>query len=97
MVDIVEAPAATRRSFWRLWWSALVSGVGDGIRIGALPLLAAALTREPVAVAVVTLAGGLPWLVAGPFTGALTDRWPDRRRVLWLTDVVSAVAVGCSP
>ncbi|WP_410585869.1 MFS transporter [Amycolatopsis sp. lyj-23] len=94
MVDIVEAPSATRRSFWRLWWSALVSGIGDGIRIGALPLLAAALTREPVAVAVVTLAGGLPWLVAGPFTGALTDRWPDRRRVLWLTDVVSAVAVG---
>ena len=94
MVDIVEAPATTRRSFWRLWWSALVSGVGDGVRIGALPLLAAALTREPVAVSIVTLAGGLPWLVTGPFTGALTDRLRDRRRVLWLTDAVSALAIG---
>ncbi|MET7990805.1 MFS transporter [Amycolatopsis sp. NPDC005232] len=82
--------------FRRFWWSAVVSGTGDGIRLVALPLFAAALTRQPAAVAIVTFAGGLPWLLVGPFTGALTDRWTDHRRVLWATDVTSAIVIGAA-
>ncbi|MFJ8044036.1 MFS transporter [Kitasatospora sp. NPDC096147] len=82
------------RSFWPLWWATLVSSTGDGIRIVALPLFAASLTRDPGAVSVVTVVGGLPWLLVGPFTGALTDRLRDYRRVMWVTDLCSAVGIG---
>jgi MFS family permease len=93
-VDAADTRTRTTSSFWRFWWSAVVSGLGDGIRVIALPLFAAAITREPAAVAVVTFAGGLPWLLVGPFTGALTDRLSDHRRTLWATDITSALIVG---
>jgi MFS family permease len=81
-------------SYWRLWSAALVSGLGDGVRIGALPLVAAAVTREPGAVAAVWFAGGLPFVLVGPLTGVLTDRWRDRRRVLRASDLSAALLVG---
>ena len=83
-------------SFRRLVSSATVSGLGDGVRIAALPLLAAALTASPTTIAAVTLAGGLPWALFALISGALVDRW-DRRRVMALSDaarfVVTAVLV----
>lgn len=82
------------RSYWRLWWAALISGAGDGVRMGALPLIAAAISRQPGAVASVWFAGGLPFILVGPFTGVLTDRWRDRRRVMRTCDVAAAVIVG---
>ena len=42
----------------RLWTAAGISTLGDGVRLAALPLLAASLTRDPGAVAAVTFAGG---------------------------------------
>ncbi len=78
------------RPFRRLWYAATVSGAGDGIRQGALPLLAAVLVAEPLAVAAVWFAGGLPFLLVGPIAGVLTDRWPNRRRMMWVADLVAA-------
>lgn len=49
--------------FRRLWLSSAVSNLGDGVRLTALPLLAAAVTRDPVAVAAVSVAAELPWLL----------------------------------
>jgi len=49
----------------------MLSNLGDGIRKAALPLLVAALTADPVAVAGVTVAGRLPWLLFGLFAGAI--------------------------
>ena len=69
----------------RLWMAAAVSNVGDGIRETALPLLAAALTRDPKLVAAVAFANRLPWLVLSLVSGALVDRW-DRKRVMTLAD-----------
>lgn len=80
-------------SFWRLWASSVISGLGDGVTFVALPLLAASLTREPVLVAAVTVAAKLPWLLVSPVTGVLTDRL-DRRRVLWQIAVFQAVVMG---
>lgn len=76
--------------FGRLWTAQTVSSLGDGVTHAALPLLALTLTRDPMALAVVTAAGTLPWLLFGVVGGALVDRW-DRRRTMWVTDAARAV------
>ncbi|MEU3405240.1 MFS transporter [Streptomyces sp. NPDC006670] len=75
--------------FGRLWTAQTVSSLGDGVIHAALPLIALTLTRDPLALAVVTAAGTLPWLLFGVLGGALVDRW-DRRRTMWVTDALRA-------
>ena len=83
---------------YRLLWSAAVSSrFGDALRTPALALLAATLTRDPRAIAAVTVAGQLPPLLLGLLGGAYADRW-DRRRTMAAVDglragVVAALAV----
>jgi MFS family permease len=79
--------------FRRLWAASTVSTLGDGMYLAALPLLAAELTRDPLAVSVVTFAGWLPWLLFALPAGALVDRL-DRRRVMWSVDATRALVVG---
>ena len=79
--------------FRRLWAASTVSSLGDGMYLAALPLLAAELTRDPLAVSVVTFAGWLPWLLFALPAGALVDRL-DRRRVMWTVDATRALVVG---
>jgi MFS family permease len=74
--------------FGRLWTAQTISSLGDGITHAALPLIALTLTRDPMALAVVTAAGTLPWLLGG----ALVDRW-DRRRTMWVADTARAVLI----
>ncbi|MEU6843455.1 MFS transporter [Streptomyces sp. NPDC046716] len=76
--------------FGRLWTAQTVSSLGDGVSHAALPLIALTLTRDPLALAVVTAAGTLPWLLFGVLGGALVDRW-DRRRTMWVTDAARAL------
>lgn len=82
---MIKAPAG----FGRLWTAQGISSLGDGVTHAALPLLALALTRDPMALAVVSAAGTLPWLLFGMVGGALVDRW-DRRRTMWVADVARA-------
>ena len=88
------APKSQRlgSAYAKLWAAASVSYVGDGIYYTALPLLAATITRDPLRVATVEVAGQLPWLLFALPAGALVDRW-DRRRVLWLTDAYRALVM----
>jgi MFS family permease len=76
-----------------LWSASTVSTLGDGMYLAALPLLATTLTRDPLAVSVVTFAGWLPWLLFALPAGALVDRL-DRRRVMWTVDAARALVVG---
>ncbi|MCX4783205.1 MFS transporter [Streptomyces sp. NBC_01264] len=76
--------------FGRLWTAQTVSSLGDGVTHAALPLIALTLTRDPMALAVVTAAGTLPWLLFGLLGGALVDRW-DRRSTMWIADAARAV------
>ncbi|MFI2670374.1 MFS transporter [Streptomyces albidoflavus] len=75
--------------FGRLWTAQTISSLGDGVSHAALPLIALTLTRDPMALAVVTAAGTLPWLLFGVLGGALVDRW-DRRRTMWVADASRA-------
>ncbi|MDF2705425.1 MAG: transporter [Nonomuraea muscovyensis] len=84
--DVAKLPTG----FGRLWTAQTVSSLGDGVTHAALPLIALTLTRDPMALAIVTAAGTLPWLLFGVLGGALVDRW-DRRRTMWVADTARAV------
>ena len=76
----------------RLRRAALLSGVAEGVVATALPLLAANLTHDPLAVAGVVAAQHLPWLV-------VSLAWPlvargDRRTLVGLVHTSRALAVG---
>jgi MFS family permease len=72
----------------RLWAASTLSGLGDGVRLVALPLLAASFSRDPRVVSTILVASCLPWLAA-PVGGALVDRL-DRRQVMWTVDLFRA-------
>ncbi|TBL27719.1 MFS transporter [Verrucosispora sp. SN26_14.1] len=94
--------ASLGRPFWTFWSAAALANLGDGIRVAAFPLLAAALTDDPLAVAAVAAAQFLPWLVSGLLAGALADRRSprtllaaaDTARVVVLATLATAVALG---
>jgi MFS family permease len=78
------APRITRRlgpDFAKLWGATAASNLSDGIRVAALPLLAAATTSDPRQIAGVAFATQAPWLVFGIASGAIVDRF-ERRRVI---------------
>lgn len=90
------------RPFWTFWSAAALSNIGDGIRLAAFPLLAAALSANALGVAAVAAAQTLPWLVTGLLAGSLADRRgartlivaADTGRVVVLATLVVAVATG---
>jgi MFS family permease len=83
--DVVRTPDGPLGSGFRaLFFGSLISNTGDGIRLAALPLLAAELTSSPVLVSAVAAAQYLPWVSVAPLGGALVDRH-DRRRMILVT------------
>lgn len=77
-------------AFSRLWAAAGVSGLGDGVYMAALPLLAASLTHDPFTLSLVAATAVLPWLMFGLLGGALVDRL-ERRRTMWTVDALRAL------
>ena len=80
-------------AFWRLYAASAVSNLADGINRVALPLLAATLTRDPVAVAALSSLAFLPWLLFALPAGAVVDR-VDRTRAMAVANGVRALALG---
>jgi MFS family permease len=78
--------------FWRLFVSSASSNLADGITRVALPLLAASLTRDPVAVSALSALAFLPWLLFALPAGALVDR-VDRPRAMAAANIVRAAAL----
>jgi MFS family permease len=73
--------------------AAALSNLGDGLRVVALPLLAAALTSDPLLVSGLVVAGYLPWVLFGLPIGSLVDR--GRPEVFMLaTNIARAVLLG---
>ena len=79
--------------FPRLFAASVISNLGDGVLLGALPLLTAGLTRDPVAVSAVTAFTWLPWLLFSLPVGVVVDR-VDRRRLMVAMDVVRTGLMG---
>lgn len=74
------------RNYAKLWTASVVSNLGDGVDSAALPLLAEALTRDPLLFAGVAVASRLPWLLLSLPAGAIADR-VDRRRLMVIANL----------
>src|SRR3954447_11074626 len=86
-----HAGAPARSGLTRLLAASFVSFLGDGMLAVALPLLAASLSRSPVAVSAVVAARTAPWLVFGLLAGVFVDRGA-RRMMMVATDVARGLA-----
>ncbi len=82
-------PESLGSNYWRLWSSAGLSNLADGVFKVALPLIAIQYTRDPTLIAGLAVAGGLPWLVFSLYAGAVSDR-QDRRIVMLSANAVRA-------
>ncbi len=78
--------------FWQFAGAYAATALADGVRLAALPLLAASLTHHPLLVALVGVGESLPWLVVGLPSGVLADR-RDRKRVVQVAAVVREVVM----
>jgi MFS family permease len=66
--------SGSRSGGLRVIGSAALANLGDGIRHVALPLLVVSVTRDPVAVSLLTAVSYLPWALLGLPIGAYVDR-----------------------
>ncbi|MCM2579552.1 MFS transporter [Streptomyces meridianus] len=76
--------------FPRLWWSAAVSSLGDGVTIAAAPLLASRLTDDPRLIGAASVAFTAPFILFGIPAGLLVDRL-DIRAMMVRVDIARAV------
>lgn len=77
-------------NYWKLWSSSVISNLGDGVTAIALPWLSSAVTRNAVLIALVGVAGRIPWLVFSLPAGVITDRL-DRRKIMVASQVSRAL------
>jgi len=76
--------------FWVVWWSSTISFAGDGVFYGAVPLLAASLTRDARLVSLVDALTTAGWLLLCLVSGVAVDRW-RKTAVMWRVDAVRAL------
>ncbi|WP_170284749.1 MFS transporter [Kribbella amoyensis] len=82
--------------FRRYWLARAFSITGSMVTAIALPVLVYRLSGSPFLTALVSALEAAPYLLAGLFAGALSDRW-NRRRVMISADLVNAVVIGSIP
>jgi len=86
-----------QRNFRLLWIGETISGAGSSMAVIGVPLLAVTVLRASTfAVAALTAAAYLPWLVIGLPAGAWVDRRPARPLMI-ACDVVSALLYASLP
>jgi MFS family permease len=78
-----------RRPFARLWIGSSLASSGDGLLLGATPLLAVLVDPHPFAVSAVAAADSIPWLLMALPAGAFADRF-ERGPLMALANVLRA-------
>ena len=91
VVDIT--PLRRYRHFRRLWGGQVVSGMGSQLTLVAVSFQAYSLTHSTLVVGLIGVAQLFPLLAGALWGGTLADAL-DRKRVLVLTQVAMAAAVG---
>jgi MFS family permease len=88
--------AAAPQSLWRnrdfrlLISGRVVSFAGSQVQNFAMPLLVLAISGSAAEAGIVLALGNLAWLVFGPASGALADRW-NRKTTMMISDLCRAV------
>ncbi len=86
-------PLRKYRHFRRLWAGQVVSGLGSQLTLVAVSFQAYGLTHSTLVVGLIGLVQLVPLLAGALWGGTLADAW-DRRKVLLMTQVAMACAVG---
>jgi MFS family permease len=92
-VTVAQLHDRPKQAFRSLLGASVISSFGDGLVSVAFPLLAVVLTRSPLLVSGLLVAGRLPWLIVALPAGVAVDRL-DRRRLVAAVEVARAVIVG---
>jgi MFS transporter, DHA3 family, macrolide efflux protein len=79
------------RVFFPIWIGQALSLLGSQVAQFGVVWWLTSTTGSGTVLAVATMVAILPGVVLGPVAGALVDRW-DRRRVMIVADLLSAVA-----
>ncbi|MFU8689914.1 MFS transporter [Rossellomorea sp. FS2] len=79
-------------SYRRLWFSQVVSLLGDGITRLLVLYLASKLTSNPMIFSFILIAGYLPGMLGGAFVGPIVDRY-DKRMIMVCSDLYRLVIV----
>lgn len=82
----------SNQNFRRLWIGSIASFLGDWFNTIALYTLVRQLTESELALGVVFITKVLPFAIASPLAGLLTDRFNRRRLMIW-TDLLRAAVV----
>ena len=77
--------------FGRLWGAAMTSNLADGVARLAIPLSAVAITKDPVAIALLSALAFVPWLLFGVPSGIIVDR-VDRRHAMAAANAARVLA-----
>ena len=94
---MAEAPRLLHnRDFMLLWGGQVVSTLGSMASHVIFPLLILSITDSPTAAGIAGALRFVPYLVLSLPVGALIDRW-DRKRVMVISDLGRALAVGSIP
>jgi MFS family permease len=91
VVDI--GPLRRYRHFRRLWAGQVVSGMGSQLTLVAVSFQAYSLTQSTLVVGLIGMAQLVPLLAGALWGGTLADAM-DRKRVLVVTQIAMALAVG---
>lgn len=79
-------------NYRKLLGSAAAANLGDGLKGVAMVWLASAVTRDPLLISLVGVAGFIPWLFFSLPAGVIGDRF-DRRKLIGWMDITRAVVM----
>ena len=77
-------------NYRKLFAATTISNLGDGVGADRLPVAGAAVTRNPLLIALVAVVQRLPWLLFTLPAGVITDRH-DRRRLMVGANTIRSV------
>ncbi|HEY7513400.1 MAG TPA: MFS transporter, partial [Vicinamibacteria bacterium] len=93
MIAATAALLRSNRAYRRLWAAQVVSLTGDWFTLIALSVLVSRQSGgSGLAVSGLALAQMAPWVLVGPWSGVLADRF-DRKRLLVASDLARVVVV----
>lgn len=81
-----------QRNFALLWFSGLISMIGDWMLFIALPIHTYTLTQSSLATGLMFMAGTLPRILIGSVAGVFVDRW-NRQHTMVIADLSRVVLV----